>query len=79
MVEKINQDEGDFDPDMAEGEVAEARAEEGFIPTHRELIALAKTHSLETIADRLRRSPTSILNRAARLGLKITGLKAKGK
>jgi hypothetical protein len=45
----------------------------------RELIALAKTHSLETIADRLRRSPTSILNRAARLGLKITGLKAKGK
>jgi len=42
MVEKINQDEGDFDPDMAEGEVAEARAEEGFIPTHRELIALAK-------------------------------------
>jgi hypothetical protein len=45
----------------------------------RELIALAKTHTLETIADRLLRPPASILKRASRLGLKIRGLKAKGK
>jgi hypothetical protein len=42
----------------------------------RELIELAKTKTLEAIADQLQRSPTSILDKAARLGLTI---KRKGK
>jgi hypothetical protein len=37
----------------------------------RELMTLAKTHTLRTIADRMERSPGSILKRAARLGLNI--------
>jgi hypothetical protein len=45
----------------------------------RELIALAKTHTLETIADRLQRSPGAILKKAARLGLTIKGRRSKGK
>jgi hypothetical protein len=44
----------------------------------RELIALAKTQSLEAIADKLQRSPAYILKRAARLGASIKR-KAKGK
>jgi hypothetical protein len=42
----------------------------------RELIELAKTKPLEAIADRLQRSPVSILKKAAKLGLTI---KRKGK
>jgi hypothetical protein len=37
----------------------------------RELIALAKTHSLHAIADKLRHPPESILRKAAKLGLSI--------
>jgi hypothetical protein len=44
----------------------------------RELIQLAKSRTLEAIADQLRRSPVYILKRAARLGLSIKR-KAKGK
>jgi hypothetical protein len=44
----------------------------------RELIQLAKTRTLEAIADQLERSPTHILKKAARLGLSIKR-KAKGK
>jgi hypothetical protein len=36
----------------------------------RELIALSKTHTLEAIADSLRRPPATILQAAKRLGLK---------
>jgi len=39
--------------------------------TDRELIELAKTETLEAIADQLQRSPKSILKRAAKLGLTI--------
>jgi hypothetical protein len=44
----------------------------------RELMELAKSHSLEAIADQIQRSPAFILKRAARLGLSIKR-KAKGK
>jgi hypothetical protein len=37
----------------------------------RELIALSKTHTLETIADQLKRPQATILKRAARLSLSI--------
>jgi hypothetical protein len=43
----------------------------------RELIALAKTHSLQAIAEKLDRPMTTVIKRAARLGLTIKG-KAKG-
>jgi len=46
--------------------------------TDRELIQLAKSRTLEGVADHLQRSPASILKRAARLGLSIKR-KAKGK
>jgi hypothetical protein len=39
--------------------------------TDRELIKLAKTETLETIADQLQRSPKSILKKAVKLGLTI--------
>jgi len=42
----------------------------------RELMVLSKTHTLETIADQLQRSPESVLKRAARLGLSIRREKA---
>jgi hypothetical protein len=42
----------------------------------RELIELAKTETLEAIADRLQRTPKSILKKSAKLGLTI---KRKGK
>ena len=45
----------------------------------RELIRLAKSRTLEAIADRFQRSPAYILKKAARLGLSINGRKAKGK
>jgi hypothetical protein len=45
----------------------------------RELIQLAKTRTLQAIADQLQRSPAYILKRAARLGLSIKDRKAKGK
>ena len=45
----------------------------------RELIELAKTQTLETIAARLGRSTSSILKKAAQLGLSIRRPKAKGK
>ena len=45
----------------------------------RELIQLAKTRTLQAIADQLQRSPDYILKRAAQLGLSIKGRKAKGK
>jgi hypothetical protein len=45
----------------------------------RELIQLAKSETLEAIADQLQRSPAYIFKRAARLGLSIKGRKAKGK
>ena len=44
----------------------------------RELIQLAKSQTLEGMADHLQRSPAYILKRAARLGLSIKR-KAKGK
>ena len=44
----------------------------------RELIQLAKSETLEGMADHLQRSPAYILKRAARLGLSIKR-KAKGK
>jgi hypothetical protein len=44
----------------------------------RELIQLAKSQTLEAIADQIQRSPGYILKRAARLGLSIKR-KAKGK
>jgi hypothetical protein len=46
--------------------------------TDRELIALAKTQTLEAIADQFQRPPAYILKRAARLGASIKR-KAKGK
>jgi hypothetical protein len=45
----------------------------------RELIAFSKTHSLQAIANRMQRSPATILKTAARLGLSIQGRKTKGK
>jgi alpha-D-ribose 1-methylphosphonate 5-triphosphate synthase subunit PhnG len=45
----------------------------------RELIALAKSRNLETIADQLQRSPDYIIKRATRLGLTIKGRKANKK
>ena len=42
----------------------------------RELIELAKTKTLEAIADHLKQPPKSILKKAAKLGLTI---KRKGK
>ena len=45
----------------------------------RDLIALSKTHMLQAIANRMRRSPATILKAAARLGLSIQGRPAKGK
>jgi ribosomal protein L11 len=44
--------------------------------TDRELIELAKTKTLEAIADHLKQPPKSILNKAKKLGLTI---KRKGK
>jgi CHASE3 domain sensor protein len=44
----------------------------------RELIELAKSQSLEAIADKMQRPPGSVLKQAARLGLSIIR-KAKGK
>jgi hypothetical protein len=44
----------------------------------RELIQLAKSQTLEAIADQIQRPPAFILKRAARLGLSIKR-KAKGK
>ncbi len=44
----------------------------------RELIQLAKSRTLEAIADQLQRSPASVIKRAARLGLSIKR-NAKGK
>jgi hypothetical protein len=44
----------------------------------RELMHLAKSGTLEAIANQLQRSPDYILKRAARLGLSIKR-KAKGK
>ena len=45
----------------------------------RDLIALSKTQTLQTIAKRMQRSPATILKTAARLGLSIQGRKTKGK
>jgi hypothetical protein len=45
----------------------------------RELITLAKSATLETIADKLQRPPAFILKRAARLGLSIQRREAKAK
>jgi hypothetical protein len=44
----------------------------------RELIELAKSQYLETIADKIQRSPANVLKQAARLGLSIKR-KATGK
>jgi hypothetical protein len=44
----------------------------------RELIKLAKSQSLEAIADKIQRSPANVLKQAARLGLSIKR-KTKGK
>jgi len=41
--------------------------------TDRELIQMAKSQTLEAIADHLQRSPAFVLKRAARLGLSIKG------
>jgi hypothetical protein len=46
--------------------------------SERELIELAKSQSLEAIADKMQRSPASVLKQAARLGLSIKR-RAKGK
>jgi DNA-binding CsgD family transcriptional regulator len=46
----------------------------------RELIELAKSHSLEAIAEKINRSPATIRQHAVRLGLSIKRkAKAKGK
>lgn len=45
----------------------------------RDLTALSKMHTLQAIANRMRRSPATILTAAARLGLSIQGRPAKGK
>jgi hypothetical protein len=42
----------------------------------RELIELAKSQSLEAIAEKIQRSPATVLEKAARLGLSI---KRKGR
>ena len=39
--------------------------------SNRELIALAKTHTMEAIADHFQRPPATILKVAKRLGLSI--------
>ena len=39
--------------------------------TDRELIELAKNQTLEAIVERLKRSPTFVLERAKKLGLSI--------
>jgi hypothetical protein len=44
----------------------------------RDLLKLARSHSLETIAEKLQRSPAAVRKTAARLGLSIKP-KAKGK
>ncbi len=44
----------------------------------RELIELAKSQSLEAIAEKIWRSPANVLEKAARLGLSIKRT-AKGK
>jgi DNA-binding CsgD family transcriptional regulator len=44
----------------------------------RELIELAKSQSLEAIADKIKRSPATVLKHAVRLGLSIKR-KVKGK
>ena len=44
----------------------------------RELIQLAKSHSLEAIAKKINRSPATIRQHAVRMGLSIKG-KAEGK
>jgi hypothetical protein len=44
----------------------------------RELIKLARSHSLEAIAQKLQRSPAAVRKTAARLGLSIKPT-AKGK
>jgi hypothetical protein len=45
----------------------------------RELIELAKTKTLEAIADQIQRPPATILRAAKRLGLSVKCDKAKGK
>ena len=45
----------------------------------RDLIAMSKTHTLQTIANRMQRSPATILKKAARLGLSIQRRQTKGK
>jgi hypothetical protein len=54
------------------------RAAAWSMKSDRELIQLAKSKTLEAIADQLQRSPAYILKKAARLGLSIKR-KAKGK
>jgi DNA-binding CsgD family transcriptional regulator len=48
------------------------------VKNDRELIELAKSQSPEAIADKIQRSPATVLEKAARLGLSIKR-KAKGK
>jgi hypothetical protein len=48
------------------------------LKSDRELIELAKSQSLEVIADQLQRTPDTVLKKAARLGLSIER-KVKGK
>jgi len=45
----------------------------------RELIQLAKSQTLDELAEKFQRRPAYILKQAARLGLSIMGRKAKGK
>jgi hypothetical protein len=45
----------------------------------RELMELAKTKTLETIAKQFRRSPEAILKRASRLGISIRRASRKEK
>jgi hypothetical protein len=47
--------------------------------TDRELIELAKTETLEAIADQLKQPQKSILNKATKLGLTIKQKAKKGK
>jgi hypothetical protein len=44
----------------------------------RELIALAKTKTLEAIVKKTGRKPDAIIKQAKRLGISIRGRKAKG-
>jgi hypothetical protein len=50
---------------------------QGGTKNDRELIAIAKTHTLEEIAEQLQRPEAAILKAAARLGLSVRGVRRR--